>query len=95
MFLWTLSVPPLAPPKVYGRLGGSFFLNAYQRLATLGEKSAQITILGKLILFKGTYNFLCKSNHVLVVISDFLCYFHPKIASVKLVKTPPKAMEGG
>ena len=27
MFLWTLSVPPLAPPppRVYGRLGGSFF----------------------------------------------------------------------
>ena len=24
-FLWTLSVPPLAPPRVYGRLGGSFF----------------------------------------------------------------------
>ena len=26
LFLWTLSVPPLAPPPlVYGRLGGSFF----------------------------------------------------------------------
>ena len=29
----------------------------------------------------------------MVVISDFLCYFHPKIAFVKLVKTPPNAME--
>ena len=24
-----------------------------------------------------------------------MCYFHPKIASVKLLKTPPKAMEWG
>ena len=51
------------------------------------------TIFGKLILFKGTHNFLCKSNHVLVVNSDILCNFHPKIAYVKLAKTPPKAME--
>ena len=38
---------------------------------------------------------MCKSYHVLVVISDLLCYFHPKIASVKLVRTPPKAMKWG
>ena len=72
---------PLSP------LRGVFFLNAYQRLATIGE-TKRVNYH-----FWETYNFLCKSNHVLVVISDCLCYFHPKIASVNLVKTPPKAME--
>ena len=52
-----------------------------------------ISFLGKRILFRGNYNFWCKSDHFWGLNSDLLCYFHPKIASVKLVKTPPKARE--
>ena len=41
MFQWTLSVPPLAPPPGLRTLRGVFFFKiAYQRLATIGEKSA-------------------------------------------------------
>ena len=47
----------------------------------------RLPFLGKLILLRGNYNFWCKSDHFWGVNSDFLCYFHPKIAFVKLVKT--------
>ena len=96
MFLWTLSVPPLAPPpRIYGHLGGSFFLTRTSDSRQLEKKARRLPFLVNLYFLMELITCLCKNIHVLVVISDFWCYFHPKIASVKLVKTPPKAMEWG
>ena len=88
--------PPLTPPPPHLRtLRGVFFLTRTSDSRQLEKKARRLPFLVNLYFLREQYNFLCKNNHVVVVISDFWCYFYPKIASVKLVKTPPKAMEWG
>ena len=88
---------PLSPPPPPGlrTLRGVCFLTRTSDSRQLEKKARRLPFLVNLYFLREQYNLLCKNNHVLVVISDFWCYFHPKIASVKLVKTPPKAMEWG
>ena len=83
MFLWTFSVSPLAPPPPRQDLrmlrGGLFSKSAYRRLATIGEEKARrMPFLGKLIHFRGNYNFWCESDHFLGVNSDFCVLFSSK-----------------
>ena len=56
----TFRTPLSPPPQVYGRLGGSFFKNAYQRLATLGEKARILHFLANLYFLRELITFCVK-----------------------------------
>ena len=92
IFLTTLSPP--SPPHLQTLWGDVFFSSsksAYRRLRTIGKKACRLPFFGEILLLRGNYNFWCKSDDFLGVNSDLLCYFHPIIASVKLVKNTPKS----
>ena len=92
----TFRTPLCPPPPGLRALRGVFFLKTRTSDSRQLEKKARrLPFLVNLYFLMELITCLCKNIHVLVVISDFWCYFHPKIASVKLVKTPPKAMEWG